>query len=525
MKTIFRGVAVAALLAGSLGAGVARAEGAAARPTVLCLGGHFFCSQPENTADMVYLDHPLCEQYFCALFDQNGYLVGEPKSDVLHINAFSDYGLASFVNRERETGVVDRQNREVVAAKFSYIGRFADNGLAAASPLSEKDKMMDAVHGFIDGQGNWVIEPRFIRAEGFQANGLSVASEQGFAESLVNPRIGLINARGEWVLEPVADSFQYLPKPYSGEAMSPDGAFNRNPILRLSANGDMAVSVQRKWGLLDKNGQWLIEPRFDELRFDGDTSWMAASENDRWGVVNAQGQWLVEPQFDNIGKLAQNGLALAQTDAGDGFINREGQWVIAPQRARMRDFSDAGLAAFRDADSGRWGFINAAGEVVIAPKFAKAHDFINGMAQIRTKRGARGFIHPDGSWAIAPEEGGSGYQFNTDMAANGVVLTQYQSRGWGVLGKDGEWKLGPGLNYFPMYDHNNLIATRQDGFPVSEIELMSIDGEKVAHFSYGCGYAELIDRSGKVAWSNGSKPAKCTEESIQAETMRRLQGE
>jgi hypothetical protein len=136
------------------------------------------------------------------------------------------------------------------------------------------------------------------------------------------------------------------------------------------------VSRDGKWGAIDKNGNWHIEPSYLGMKefFSGVA--MVKSESG-WNYVNAEGTvislnrpYLCQHDFSE-------GKARVQENKKWGFIDVSGNYVIEPRFEGARDFSE-GLAAVQK-DS-KWGYINPSGEFVIQPVLKSAWDFNSGIA-------------------------------------------------------------------------------------------------------------------------------------------------
>ena len=147
-----------------------------------------------------------------------------------------------------------------------------------------------------------------------------------------------------------------------------------------------------KLGFIDRQGRYVIEPQFDDVdsrfsgssesalavEFSGDLVAVGFSEGlaavrigDKWGFIDRQGTYVIEPQFDDAQSFSE-GLAAVrigdrETGVGKyGFIDRQGRYVVEPQFDGAQSFSE-GLAAVFIGD--RWGFIDRQGRYVINPQF------------------------------------------------------------------------------------------------------------------------------------------------------------
>jgi hypothetical protein len=58
---------------------------------------------------------------------------------------------------------------------------------------------------------------------------------------------------------------------------------------------------------------------------------IAANYDGQWGYIDAQGEWAIDPQFDDARDFTVNALAAVRVGDYWGFINEQGNWAIDPQ--------------------------------------------------------------------------------------------------------------------------------------------------------------------------------------------------
>src|SRR5689334_4985835 len=84
--------------------------------------------------------------------------------------------------------------------------------------------------GYIDGTGKIVIKPQFVWAEEFSEGLAAFENDHG--------KHGYIDERGAVVIEPKFDNWTDF------------------------SEGLAAVSIDFKWGYIDRTGNWAIQPQF-----------------------------------------------------------------------------------------------------------------------------------------------------------------------------------------------------------------------------------------------------------------------
>jgi hypothetical protein len=190
-----------------------------------------------------------------------------------------------------------------------------------------------------------------------------------------------------------------------------------------------AAKKWRRWGYLDRDGRWVLEPRFTfTTGFADGLAVIQLEENGPYGFIDRAGTAPFNGWFEEAGPFAE-GRARIGHDGLQGFIDRDGTLRVEPQFDDAWAFSE-GLAAV--STNGAWGFIDHHGVMRIPPTFSEAYPFKSGMAPVAVD-GVWGFIHPDGSWAIRPRFSAA-LSFSEELAA-----VADESGTWGYVRRDGDW--------------------------------------------------------------------------------------
>jgi hypothetical protein len=210
--------------------------------------------------------------------------------------------------------------------------------------------------GYTNDKGEYVADPRFSYIDAYDANlpnewgGLLKVREKGHwvDRDYVNMqgesslKWGLINRKGEIVVEPRFED-----------------------IWSFDDNGLATVSEDGKWGSINEKGEMVIPPRFDlPLSFQKD-GLADVSINGKWGYINQVGQFVIEPKFDSVGRaFSDDGVALVEVNGKYGYINRKGEYVITPRFEDIRYYDGYGL---RVKENGVWSCIDGKGKAIRCP--------------------------------------------------------------------------------------------------------------------------------------------------------------
>jgi len=93
----------------------------------------------------------------------------------------------------------------------------------------------------------------------------------------------------------------------------------------------------------------------------------------KYGFIDANGAYTVNPQYTDLGEISDGGLAYARLSDGKyGFINSSGDFVIEASYEAAGNFS-LGLAPVKK--DGLWGYIDKEGKEVIGFDYTEASEF------------------------------------------------------------------------------------------------------------------------------------------------------
>ena len=129
------------------------------------------------------------------------------------------------------------------------------------------------------------------------------------------------------------------------------------------------VKIGKRWGLIDRKGQMIVEPKFDEIGqffesfFGGSVSKLVAlvKDEDDVGFIHENGKMVNE--YDEIGSFNEQGLALAKKDGKLGFIDTTGKEIIPLIYDDIGSFNQQRLAIVKK--DGKRGVIDTTGKEII----------------------------------------------------------------------------------------------------------------------------------------------------------------
>ena len=148
----------------------------------------------------------------------------------------------------------------------------------------------------------------------------------------------------------------------------------------------LAVKQNGKWAYMKQNGEMATLFKFDEV-FPFDKSGYARVEVDgKYGIIDLQGEWVIEPKYDYIGYKIEYFSDIDQTlvevksQNKYGIINIRGEEIIPCKYEYLGKYSEGYIPARKD---GKWGFITIEDKVAIPFEYDYANEFKDDVARVR----------------------------------------------------------------------------------------------------------------------------------------------
>jgi len=130
-----------------------------------------------------------------------------------------------------------------------------------------------------------------------------------------------------------------------------------------------SVSINMKFGFIDREGNVVIEPKFDVVMGDFKALLhpvlIGKWKTDKWGYINRSGDYVVRPKFDYAFNFSE-GLAVVGINEKVGYIDENGILKIKLKFDSASEFIEG--RAWVKIDN-KWGFINKNGYFILRPRF------------------------------------------------------------------------------------------------------------------------------------------------------------
>lgn len=293
-----------------------------------------------------------------------------------------DDGIAWAVKPAGPLTAIDKKGRVLFELKQAESAVAFHEGMAVFRDA-------EGLWGLVDRKGRVVAEPQWAETGPMMVNGLlPVQSEE-------NDLWGLVNRKGETVVECRFHSCLL-------EASSAEGSFASNYVQALREERIPFQTESGKWGVADAEGNYLVNPQFDEIYLDGAGYMFRKGRLVGW--CDKEGKYVINPQFRDAYPFGDSDLAAVEDEDGEwGYIDREGKWVINPQFREAGPFLPCGVAAAKDRGSREWGVVDKEGKWVVNPQFEEMYEYgADDRFLVEDQSGGIGIVGADGHYVVMP---------------------------------------------------------------------------------------------------------------------------
>lgn len=242
-------------------------------------------------------------------------------------------------------------------------------------PVSRNDQW-----GLMDKAGQEIIAPRYGSLKVFGDKCIVKANDKYGVVSLTNETLmpfdyDRIEVNDDNIIRAKADGQYAFYDIHSFKKLSPT-------YLNISKMEDghyHSKTPDGKYVIYNNKFDELTELIVDKLEYASNNLWKYRV-NKKWGLVDVDGNRITEPDYDLMNRF-QEGLILYSVDNSWGYIEPDGEIFIPAALPLAWEFKDGFARCFHGRGCG---FINKNKELVIDRRIFEVRDFYNGLARYQT---------------------------------------------------------------------------------------------------------------------------------------------
>lgn len=287
-----------------------------------------------------------------------------------------------YPHRDSETkkwGYINKNGEYKIEPQFEHIWEF-EKDLDIARVRINSNKV-----GVIDRSGNYVVEPQYYAIGEFSKKGYAIVETS--ESSSTGKAYGVINQKGEFVLE-LKNTWEIKSNSPNGlfyvngknsndingyynesgekvftiEGIKRGGIFNKNGYAGVEVYEQYGAGNGKNYGIINDKGEWIRKPFAGEIMTVDDEEYLIFSENSKRGIIDINGNILIEPKYTSLVKAGDN-LAFKESYEGkEGLMNIKGEIIMEPKYDYLTCFNDKGIGIARIGE--KYGFVNEKGDIV-----------------------------------------------------------------------------------------------------------------------------------------------------------------
>ena len=220
------------------------------------------------------------------VFDATGALQNEDSYKSMDEVADGKYSIT--VNRENKYGVIDANKTNILENKYSYIeyafGKYFIVSLEGKTGIIDENNNIiipiekDIVQNIRGTNIIQIINSNENTSEFYNKNMEKVATQSD----------ARVYIRNNYIEVASANNIEYFD--FDGNKQEPSKIFEDNKIFAKQENG--------KWGYVDKNGNMVVDFKYDMTTDINAYGFGAIKQNGKWGVIDQDGNIIKEPTYE-----------------------------------------------------------------------------------------------------------------------------------------------------------------------------------------------------------------------------------
>lgn len=342
-------------------------------------------------------------------------------------------------NDSLKYGFLSPGGKTIIEAKYTYASDFF-NG--------KSNIIVDSIPGILFKDGTTNMFPTFDAAFWYKDDlGLVIKDK----------KYGFINKNGEIIIPlkyddaftyyngyasvKTKDNWNYINR--KGEVIFPDSLiFSSRPIIDNNAVfmiSGIEVEEKKRMHSEERKGSRIMAEYLNQIK----------NIQLKEGLINTQGEVIIEPMYDEISGYFINGYMRVRNKGKAGIINEKGKIIIPLEYDNVLDYMHNMFTAEKD---NKWGIIDINNKIIISFEYGRIRHFQNELALI-TEKGT-GYVNPNNEVVIEPQ-----YDFNLLGDFHNELALIKKDNKYGYINKDNQIMI-PIIyeNALPFYNDTAVVA-------------------------------------------------------------------
>ena len=220
------------------------------------------------------------------VFDVTGTLQNEDSYKSLDTEADGKYSIT--INRNNQYGVIDSNKTNILENKYSYIEYTFDNYFIVS--LEGKSGVLDANNNIIIPVEKDIIQnirgTNMIQVIDSATNTSEFYNKK--MEKVATQNDARIYIKDNYIEVASANNIEYFD--FDGNKQEANKIFNGNKIFAKQQDG--------KWGYVDKDGNTVVEFKYEMATNINEYGFGAIKLNGKWGVIDKDANIIKEPTYE-----------------------------------------------------------------------------------------------------------------------------------------------------------------------------------------------------------------------------------
>lgn len=218
----------------------------------------------------------------------------------------------------------------------------------------------------------------------------------------------------------------------------------------MSAQQLFPIKKDKKWGLIDANGDLIVQPIYNAIGEFKHFGYAVMQRNEGVGLLDQSANEIIQPKYEDIKVLDLDLIAVM--DQGEWMvINLEEKIVLQKGYSRVHVWEGEYLAFLRD---NKWGLARKDGTILTEPAYESLRIVENGFFETQMA-GNLGLLSPDGDVLLSPK-------YSEIKILHDDLFLFKEKRRWGGVDRAGTEVFPPAFDSYQKLNEQFVILVSKN---------------------------------------------------------------